>query len=111
MREKNAAYLGELLRETPGVKPAGSYSGCTRNAYHLYMMRYNQEAFGGLPRARFVQAVRAEGAPISAGYRWRERGRGPLDPPKRLAWRQDGYSNTPRRSKRRSPPPLHPGRL
>lgn len=67
-REKNAAYLGELLRETPGVTPASSYSGCTRNAYHLYMMRYNQEAFAGLPRARFVQAVRAEGAPISAGY-------------------------------------------
>jgi hypothetical protein len=31
-------------------------------------MRYDPEAFAGLPRARFVEAVRAEGAPISAGY-------------------------------------------
>lgn len=67
-REQNAAYLSELLREAPGVTPAKMYSGCTRNAYHIYMMRYDTEAFSGLPRARFIQAVRAEGIPIGAGY-------------------------------------------
>jgi dTDP-4-amino-4,6-dideoxygalactose transaminase len=67
-REQNAAYLTELLREKPGVVPARMYGGCTRNAYHLYMMRYAPEAFAGLPRARFLQAVRAEGIPIGQGY-------------------------------------------
>lgn len=67
-REQNAAYLGELLRQAPGVTPAKMYSGCTRNAYHLYMMRYDREAFAGLPRARFIQAVRAEGIPLGPGY-------------------------------------------
>jgi len=67
-REQNAAYLGQLLREAPGVTPAKMYPGCTRNAYHLYMMRYNAEGFAGLPRARFLQAVRAEGIPLGAGY-------------------------------------------
>jgi len=67
-REQNAAYFGELLREAPGVTPAKMYRGCTRNAYHLYMMRYDAEAFAGLPRARFIQAVRAEGIPLGAGY-------------------------------------------
>ena len=67
-RERNAAYLGELLSDVPGVKPAKMYSGCTRNSYHLYMMRYSPDAFAGLPRARFVQAVQAEGIPVSAGY-------------------------------------------
>ncbi len=67
-REQNAAHLSELLRETPGVTPAKMYAGCTRNAYHIYMMRYDAEAFSGLPRARFVQAVRAEGIPLSPGY-------------------------------------------
>lgn len=67
-REQNAAYLDGLLREVPGVKPARMYSGCTRNSYHIYMMRYNPEAFSGLPRTRFVQAVQAEGIPVGAGY-------------------------------------------
>jgi len=67
-REQNAAYLGELLRQAPGVTPAKMYSGCTRNAYHIYMMRYDAEAFAGLPRARFLQAVRAEGIPLGPGY-------------------------------------------
>ncbi|MEN6537064.1 MAG: DegT/DnrJ/EryC1/StrS family aminotransferase [Bryobacteraceae bacterium] len=67
-RDRNAAYLGELLLEVPGVKPAKMYSGCTRSSYHLYMMRYNPEAFSGLPRARFVKAAQAEGIPITAGY-------------------------------------------
>jgi dTDP-4-amino-4,6-dideoxygalactose transaminase len=67
-REQNAAYLTTLLREIPGIAPAKMYSGCTRNAYHLYMMRFRPENFAGMSRARFVQAVRAEGVPISGGY-------------------------------------------
>ena len=67
-RDRNAAYLSEMLREKPGVAPARMYPGCTRNGYHLYMMRYNAEAMNGLTRERFIEAVRAEGVPISAGY-------------------------------------------
>jgi dTDP-4-amino-4,6-dideoxygalactose transaminase len=67
-RDRNAAYLGEMLRERPGVTPARMYPGCTRNGYHLYLMRYDAEAMGGLTRERFIEAVRAEGIPISAGY-------------------------------------------
>ena len=51
-RERNAAYLTGLLREIPGITPARMYDGCTRNAYHLYMFRYNSEAFDGLPARR-----------------------------------------------------------
>jgi dTDP-4-amino-4,6-dideoxygalactose transaminase len=67
-REQNAAYLSSLLKETPGVIPAKMYEGCTRNAYHLYMFRYDKEKFGGLSRDKFLRAVRAEGVPASAGY-------------------------------------------
>jgi dTDP-4-amino-4,6-dideoxygalactose transaminase len=67
-RDRNAAYLSGLLREKPGVVPAKMYPGCTRNGWHLYMMRYQKEAMEGLSRERFVEAVRAEGIPISAGY-------------------------------------------
>lgn len=67
-REENAASLTALLKEIPGIRPARMYGGCTRNAYHLYMLRYDAEAFSGLSRERFLKAARAEGVPISAGY-------------------------------------------
>jgi dTDP-4-amino-4,6-dideoxygalactose transaminase len=67
-RETNAAYLGGLLKEIPGLTPARMYAGCTRNAYHLYMFRYDAAQFGGLPRSRFLDALKAEGVPAAGGY-------------------------------------------
>ncbi len=67
-REQNAAYLTELLREIPGIAPARMYEGCTRNAYHLYMFRYDSSQFAGLPRSKFIKALSAEGIPSSSGY-------------------------------------------
>lgn len=67
-REQNAAYLTQQLGEIPGIKPARMYEGCTRNAYHLYMFRYDQAQFSNLPRERFLKALQAEGIPCSFGY-------------------------------------------
>ncbi len=67
-REQNAAYLTELLKGIPGISPARTYEGCTRNAYHLYMFRYDSSQFDDLPRAKFLKALHAEGIPCSAGY-------------------------------------------
>lgn len=67
-REENAAYLTSLLNQIPGIMPARLYEGCTRNAWHLYMFRYHQEQFAGLPRAKFLKALAAEGVPASGGY-------------------------------------------
>jgi len=67
-RSDNAAYLDRLLREIPGIMPAQACDGATRNAYHIYMFRYHSEAFDGLPRNKFVRALRAEGIPCSTGY-------------------------------------------
>ncbi len=68
LRERNAQYLTSMLREIPGVVPAGMYEGCTRNAYHLYMFRYLKESFSGLSRATFLKALAAEGIPAQGGY-------------------------------------------
>jgi perosamine synthetase len=68
-REENARYLTQQLREIPGILPAKVHEGCTRNAYHLYMLRYQPGPFAGLPRGRFLEALRAEGVPCSPGYR------------------------------------------
>lgn len=67
-RTENALYLTHMLRDTPGLTPARMYDGCTRNAYHLFMMRYDERQFSGMPRAKFIKALRAEGVPSSGGY-------------------------------------------
>ena len=67
-RETNAAYLTEQLAQVPGITPAKMYPGVTRNAYHLYMFRYDPAGFAGLSRAAFLKALRAEGVPASTGY-------------------------------------------
>ena len=67
-RSENANYLTTMLKEIPGIRPAAEYGGTTNNAYHLYMLRYSPEAFAGLPRAKFLKALAAEGIPASGGY-------------------------------------------
>ncbi|MCI0336771.1 MAG: DegT/DnrJ/EryC1/StrS family aminotransferase [Acidobacteria bacterium] len=67
-REQNAEYLTRQLREIPGIIPAKLYEGCTRNAYHLYMLRYDAHHFSNLERSRFLKALQAEGIPCSGGY-------------------------------------------
>lgn len=67
-REQNAEYLTTQLREIPGITPARMYEGCTRNAYHLYMFRYDKAHFAGVPRSSFLAALQAEGIPCSGGY-------------------------------------------
>ncbi len=67
-RERNAQYLTSLLREIPGIAPARMYEGCTRNAYHGFVFRYQKEQFANMARAKFLKALDAEGVPASSGY-------------------------------------------
>jgi dTDP-4-amino-4,6-dideoxygalactose transaminase len=67
-RDENGAYLTKMLEEIPGIRPAKWYPGCTRNAYHLYMLRYDKDQFEGASRAKFLKALSAEGIPCSGGY-------------------------------------------
>ena len=67
-REANARYLTELLSAIPGIHPAEMYDGCTRNTYYIFMARYDAREFSGLPRAKFLKALKREGIPCDAGY-------------------------------------------
>jgi dTDP-4-amino-4,6-dideoxygalactose transaminase len=66
-RDENAAYLTSLLEKIPGIRAQKLYPGTTRSAWHLFMMRFDQAAFG-LSRAAFLKALSAEGIPASSGY-------------------------------------------
>jgi dTDP-4-amino-4,6-dideoxygalactose transaminase len=67
-RDANAKYLSSMLRDVPGIRMLETYEGCTRNAWHLFMFRYDPAAFSGLPRTKFIEALIAEGLPASSGY-------------------------------------------
>jgi dTDP-4-amino-4,6-dideoxygalactose transaminase len=67
-RSENAAYLSSMLSRIPGIRPVRMLSGCTNNAWHLYMFRYDPQAFAGLSRDGFLKSLNAEGIPASRGY-------------------------------------------
>ena len=67
-REKNAGYLRSRIKEIPGIIPYELYDNVTRAVYHLFPFRYDKQQFNGLPRDRFLEALRAEGIPCSPGY-------------------------------------------
>lgn len=68
VREKNAAYLARRLNEVEGITPLKVYPEVTRHAHHLFIMRYDKDAFGGLQKAKFVEAMNKEGIPLAPGY-------------------------------------------
>ena len=67
-RSENASYLTSLMKQIPGITPHRLYKNVTRAAYHLFPFRYKKEAFEGLSRDGFIEAMQAEGVPCSSGY-------------------------------------------
>jgi dTDP-4-amino-4,6-dideoxygalactose transaminase len=67
-RLENAKYLDKKLSEIPGIIPYRLVTQNARSAYHLYPFRFISEKFGDVPREKFIEALRAEGIPCSAGY-------------------------------------------
>jgi perosamine synthetase len=65
-REKHAAYLRAELKN--GIVPQQHYPGSTRQNYYCFGMRYDAEPFRGAPRAKVIQALGAEGIPVTAIY-------------------------------------------
>ena len=65
-RVESANYLTERLSDLPGIIPPEVRSGCS-NVYYLYAMKCDESRLG-LPRDLLVDALRAEGVPITKGY-------------------------------------------
>jgi dTDP-4-amino-4,6-dideoxygalactose transaminase len=66
-REHNTAYLAQGLAEIDGVAPIARDARVTRWSFYYWNFFYDQAGFDGVPRDRFLEAVRAEGAPINVG--------------------------------------------
>jgi dTDP-4-amino-4,6-dideoxygalactose transaminase len=68
IRLENAKYLDKKLAEIPGIIPAKLVAENSCSAYHFYPFRFISEKFGNVSRAKFIEALRAEGVPCNAGY-------------------------------------------
>ena len=69
LRESNGRFLDEALNDIAGIHCAERYARTGRNAYHLLIFTYDPGAFSGLPKARFLEALLAEGVVATEGYR------------------------------------------
>ncbi|MCB0106207.1 MAG: DegT/DnrJ/EryC1/StrS family aminotransferase, partial [Caldilineaceae bacterium] len=67
-RLENARRLHTILAEVDGLEPQHWDERCEIHAHHLFIIRYDQDAWQGIPRERFVKALQAEGIPLSIGY-------------------------------------------
>jgi len=68
LRMQNATRLSQRLGHIEGITTLRVDPRATRHSYHIYMFRYSQLDFGGLPRAQFLSALAAEGIPSMGGY-------------------------------------------
>ncbi len=60
--------LHSLLEEIDGVSGVEIPGDDSRSAVHLFLVRYEAEAFGGLSRTKLLEAMAAEGTPAAPGY-------------------------------------------
>ena len=67
-RQANGERLDKLLADIDIVLPAPQDPKITRNAFHLYLIRMNQEKLRGISREKFLAALRAEGIGCVPGY-------------------------------------------
>jgi dTDP-4-amino-4,6-dideoxygalactose transaminase len=67
-RTAAAAYLDAALTAISGVAPVKVPDGVTAHSWYTYHWRWLGAADGGLHKARFAEALAAEGIPVFAGY-------------------------------------------
>ncbi len=68
LRNENAAYLSERLKEIPGIIPQKLSKGVTKGTYYLYGFRYRKDFYNDVPKDKFLRALRAEGIPNTSMY-------------------------------------------
>ncbi len=69
-RMERARRLREGLRKFPGLQPTPEQldERVTAHGFHLFSMTFDQDAYCGVSRSRVLEALQAEGVPVTAGY-------------------------------------------
>jgi hypothetical protein len=64
----NAALLRQKLAKIPGLHTTAPKPKVTREGMYGFQVRFDPDAFGGLPQEIFINALKAEGIPTQAPY-------------------------------------------
>jgi dTDP-4-amino-4,6-dideoxygalactose transaminase len=67
-RRQSAARLYEVLEDVEGVSGVHVPGDGSESAVHLFLVNYDPSAFGGLPKAKLLEALAAENTPAAPGY-------------------------------------------
>ncbi len=68
LRDKNRESFDNFLNGINGLTPMEMSEGATRSANHIYICRYDETNFSGIPREIFFKAMQAEGVYTYKGY-------------------------------------------
>lgn len=63
-----AGQLQERLRHRPGLSFTRPHEANDRRAIYQFIVKYDPAGFAGLPRDRFLEALRAEGVPAEGDF-------------------------------------------
>jgi len=63
IRHEHLNYLTECLEGLPGIEPMYTAPYADRGGWYGYRIQYHEEELG-LPKERFMEALRAEGVPV-----------------------------------------------
>ena len=67
-KHKNGEFLAAELRKIGGIEPLKRDPRVTKRGYYFFVMRYDETQFGNVSRAKFLEALEAEGVPARIGY-------------------------------------------
>ncbi|MCZ7648183.1 MAG: DegT/DnrJ/EryC1/StrS family aminotransferase [Planctomycetota bacterium] len=68
VKQRNAEWLAKQLDLVGGLLPLKRDPRITRRGFYYFLMRYDARDFANLPKARFVEALQAEGLPVGQAY-------------------------------------------
>ena len=68
IRNENDDFLTEELAKIEGIDPLVNDKKVTKRSSHIFIFRYSKDAFKGLSKATFLDALRKEGIQCSPGY-------------------------------------------
>jgi dTDP-4-amino-4,6-dideoxygalactose transaminase len=67
-KHENGEWLAAELEKIGGIRPLRRDPRVTKRGYYFFVMRYDSGEFEGLPRDRFLEAVKAEGMEMFPAY-------------------------------------------
>jgi len=68
IRNVNAKYFTNVLSEIDGITPLHCDERVSKHSYHLFIVKYDKEMFGGIDKERLIEVLNAEGIPCARGY-------------------------------------------